>query len=310
MRVETFMLKSEEGKQVHAKKWLSDDGDVKAVVQLSHGMAEHIERYDEFASFLVKHGYAVYGHDHRGHGNTAESTEELGHFHDENGFSLVVEDLKRMTEIIKKDYPNKPIILMGHSMGSFVARRYIQLYGEQLSGVIISGTGGDPGLAGKVGKRLAMREAKRKGARVKSERMDKLMFGRFNQSFKPNRTDFDWLSRDHSKVDEYVNDPLCGEICSAQFYHDLLDGLLLIHREEEVKKTPKDLPIFIFSGSEDPVGQNTKGVLKVVKQLQEAGVTDLQYKFYENGRHEMLNETNRQEVFEDVLHWLDRHVNE
>lgn len=305
----SFTFQSDDGMEIFVSKW-SQEGEKKpkAVVQISHGMAEHIDRYDRFARELVAQNYIVYGNDHRGHGVTSDLNNSIGYFADKNGFEKVVQDMKKLTDIIKAEYPNVPIILFGHSMGSFLSRRYIQLYGNELTGVILSGTGGDPGLMGKIGKIAASREIKKKGRKTPSPLMNNLTFGSYNKAFKPARTDFDWLTRDTKEVDQYIADPYCGGVFSAGFFYDLLDGLQTINKPEHISSIPADLPIFFISGSLDPVGANTKGVLKTFQAFKQAGLKNVTYKFYENGRHEMLNETNKEEVQTDIIQWIENFV--
>jgi alpha-beta hydrolase superfamily lysophospholipase len=193
-------------------------------------------------------------------------------------------------------------------MGSFLSRHYAMLYTKELTGLVLSGTGGDPGALGKIGLFIATIEAKLKGKKAKSEIMTKLSFGAFNGAFKPNRTDYDWLSRDNAEVDKYANDPWCGAVFTAGFFCDMLGGLNYINKKENIAKIPKSLPIYLFSGAKDPVGANTKGVTQVYNTLKDAGIGDLNLKFYEDGRHEMLNEINREEVIKDVIAWLNKYV--
>ncbi|WP_249365717.1 alpha/beta hydrolase [Cytobacillus citreus] len=274
------------------------------IVQIVHGMAEHILRYEDFARYLVKRGYLVYGHDHRGHGQTEKKQEDAGYFTDSEGFEQVVHDVKQLTDLIQTDHPSAPIILFGHSMGSFIARRYVQLFGNQLAGAIFCATGGDPGLVGKVGKFIAERECRKKGRRTASPKLDQLSFGNFNKQFKPTRTSFDWLSRDEKQVDLYIADPACGNIFTAGFFVDLLTGLLTIHRQEEINKIPKSLPLLLIAGDKDPVGKNGKGVVQVYQQYERTAIEDISIKLYEGARHEILNETNREEVFSDIATWI------
>ncbi|MFZ1037315.1 MAG: lysophospholipase [Smithella sp.] len=308
MKSDTFTFKTSDGIQIFTYRWMPDDASaVKGVVQIAHGMAEHAARYERFADALTKAGYAVYANDHRGHGKTAGSQDNLGYFADENGWEKVVKDMHTLTGIIKKENPNKPFFLFGHSMGSFLSRHYSMLYASELTGLILSGTGGDPGAIGKIGLFVAKMDAMFHGRKAKSEIMTKLSFGAFNNAFKPNRTDFDWLSRDNAEVDKYINDPLCGTVFTAGFFCDMLGGLNFINNKDNIGKIPKNLPIYLFSGAKDPVGGNTKGVNQVYNSLKNAGIGDLTLKFYENGRHESLNEINRDEVFRDVIAWLDKH---
>ena len=309
MKSKEMTFPAEDGTKIYYHQWLPEKKEsVKAVVQIAHGMAEHSNRYAGFAKALTKDGYAVYANDHRGHGQTAGSLENVGYFADQDGWNLVVDDMYQLTQRIKKDYPNVPVFLFGHSMGSFLSRQYIFLYGNELKGVILSGTGGDPGLLGKIGSLVAKRESKNKGDKFRSQLLKKLSFGKFNKAFKPNRTEFDWLSRDDTEVDKYVKDPYCGGDFTAGFYQDLMYGLRAINNQKNTQKVPKNLPVYLFSGDKDPVGNKTKGVKQIFKVYEKAGVKDVSCKFYKDGRHEMLNETNREEVFKDIISWLCSHL--
>lgn len=302
----SFVYQTSDGVEIYARKWVGDQGQMpRAIVQLSHGMAEHIQRYDSFAKELLSQNLFVYGNDHRGHGMTSRLNNSTGYFADENGFEKVVHDMYLLTSIIKKDYPAIPIFLFGHSMGSLLSIRYIQLYGDKLSGVILSGAGGDPGMLGKMGRLLAAREIKKKGRQTPSQLLNKLTFGSYNNAFKPNRTEFDWLTRDEKEVDKYIKDPLCGGVFTSGFFYDLLEGIETIHKSQNMKKIPVTLPVFFISGSQDPVGNNTKGVLKTYQIFKKAGIKNVSYQFYEDCRHELLNETNKEAVQEDILIWLN-----
>lgn len=302
-----FTIPTSDDIELFCCKWFLPDTDkIRGIIQLTHGMAEHILRYENFATFLVEHGYIVYGHDHRGHGRTAASEEDIGYFADKDGFQKVVADVKQVTDFIQKEHPHLPIILFGHSMGSFVARRYVQLFGPTLAGAIFSGTGGDPGLLGKFGKIVARAECRRKGRKTPSPLLDRLSFGNFNKQFRPNRTKFDWLSRDEKQVDAYVADTLCGSIFTAGFFIDLFDGLEIIHRGRELERIPASLPLFLISGKQDPVGDNGKAVRAVYEQYKHHGLENVTLKLYEDARHEILNETNREEVYADILKWIEK----
>jgi len=302
MKSESFTFKTSDGTNIFTYKWMPEEASsIRGIVQIAHGMAEHAGRYERFAEVLTKAEYAVYANDHRGHGKTAGSQEEIGYFADENGWGKAVEDMHTLTGIVKKENPNKPLFLFGHSMGSFLSRHYSMLYANELSGLILSGTGGDPGVIGKIGLFIAKVNAKFYGKKAKSEIMNKLSFSSFNGAFKPNRTDYDWLSRDSAEVDKYIKDPWCGAVFTAGFFCDMLEGIGYINKKENIAKIPENLPIYIFSGTKDPVGANTKGVIRVYKAFKKADIIDLEIKFYEDGRHEMLNEINRDEVFRDVI---------
>lgn len=308
MIVETFRFKGSDSTEIFTHSWLPDEADsVKAVIQVAHGMAEHSARYERFGKYMTDAGYAVYANDHRGHGQTS-GMENLGVFAESKGWELVVEDMARLTSTIKEKHPGLPVFLLGHSMGSFLSRDYIASYGDYIDGVILSATGGDPGIMGNLGMMVATMESAIKGKMTKSPLMDKLSFGSFNKAFRPNRTSFDWLSSDPDEVDKYVNDPLCGEVCTAGFFQDLLGGIRKINKKESVKSIPKTLPVYFFSGSNDPVGNMTRGVKQVYEVYKNAGIQDLSIRFYEGGRHEMLNETNRDEVYNDIIQWCDNHL--
>jgi len=295
--------------QVFTYSWMPDGGlPVKGVVQIAHGMAEHAARYERFAEALTTAGFAVFANDHRGHGKTAGAQEKVGYFADEDGWQKVVDDMHMLTGIIKKEFSNLPFFLFGHSMGSFLSRHYAMLHGSELTGLILSGTGGDPGVLGRVGLLIARTEAMIRGKKARSQIMNTLSFGAFNDAFKPNRTEYDWLSRDNAEVDKYINDPWCGGVFTAGFFCDMLGGLGYIHKKENIAKIPEGLAVYLFSGSRDPVGANTKGVTQVYDLLQNGGVKDVTLKFYDGGRHEMLNEINREDVFRDVITWLNRYA--
>ncbi|TYR81131.1 lysophospholipase [Priestia megaterium] len=305
-----FWLKMSDGQDIYLHHWHDEEVEPKAIVQLSHGMIEHIQRYNEFAEFLVSNGIFVYGNDHRGHGQTGEKSGLFGHFADENGFERVVEDLKEINEFIHQQHPKTPVYLMGHSMGSFLVRRFVQRFHNTVNGVILSGTGGDLGLLGKVGKSFAKYQISKLGNRAESLIMKKLTFGKYNKMFKDVQTPSDWLTSDREEVQKVINDPHCNFIPTAGFYYDLLMGLETIHKNQEVNKIDKHLPFFIFSGEKDPVGNNTKGVLSVIKQYKKHGINNLEYTFYQKGRHEMLFEVNRDEVKEHIRQWLEKQMAE
>jgi alpha-beta hydrolase superfamily lysophospholipase len=301
----TFTYESD----VFAYRWMpGEETPLRAIVQIAHGMAEHAARYERLAKALCEAGIGVFANDHRGHGKTAGDMEAVGFFAEADGWDLVVGDMRQLTRIIREENPGVPVFLLGHSMGSFLSRTYITHYGSEVNGVILSGTGGDPGLLGKVGLLVARWEKWRRGPRTKSPLLNNLSFGGFNKAFKPNRTDFDWLSRDEAEVDKYVADPFCGGIFTAGFFVDLIGGINFIHGAEQIAKVPKDLPLLLFSGSLDPVGDNTKGVRQVYDGYKKAGITDVTVRFYDGGRHEMFNETNRDEVFGDVIQWIDERI--
>jgi len=307
MQSSSFTLATPDGTQLHVNRWLPD-GPPKAVVQIAHGMAEHSDRYARFAERLTASGYAVYAGDHRGHGSTVRTATDAGYFADDHGFDTVVDDLHLLSDHAREENPGLPFFLFGHSMGSFLSRSYATRFGGDLDGLVLSGTAGDPGALGKVGLALATAQARLRGRRHPSGLMDQLTFGQYGAAFKPNRTKFDWLSRDEAEVDKYVADERCGNVFTSGFFADLLGGLGTINSDASVSRVPKTLPIFVFSGAQDPVGEKGKGPTAVADQLRRLGVGDVTLRLWPQGRHEMLNETNRDEVMDSVVEWLDAHL--
>ncbi|MEO1263108.1 MAG: alpha/beta hydrolase [Bacteroidota bacterium] len=305
MSFEEKKYSAKDGKEITYYHWEPvDKNQVKAVVQIVHGMAEHAQRYDRFASFLNGHGFAVFANDHRGHGKTAGSPAAIGYIEDGSFWEKTIGDMRSLHEIAKEKYGGLPHFLFGHSMGSFLTRDYIAKHGKELKGAIISATGGDPGLLGKIGLLIAKIESFFKGRKKQSPLLDTMSFGKFNAAFKPNRTEHDWLSKDEKEVDKYINDPACGTVFTTGFFIDLLYGVNLTNSKYIFETTPKELPLYLFAGALDPVGNNGKGVKEVYEKYKKTGTINLNIKLYENGRHEMLNEVNRQEVFRDILNWL------
>lgn len=302
-----FSFKDGEDVEIFVYKW-EPDGELipKGVVQISHGMAEHAARYARFADRLTAAGYIVYANDHRGHGKTAGKIENVGYC-GEDGFNWMVKDMKELTSIIKKENPGLPVFLFGHSMGSMLSQMYIGLYGSELNGAILSGTSGKQGFILSLGIFMAKRQIVKIGVKTPSETMNKMTFASYNKEFMPARTPFDWLSRDEKEVDKYINDQLCGGVFSAGFFYDFLRGLKEMHRVEIMEKIPKSLPIYFISGEKDPVGKNCKTIAGLIEEYKKLGIKDVSYKFYKDGRHEMLNEINRDEVMEDVTNWISIH---
>ena len=302
-----FTYPSSDGRHtVHAMEWLPE-GEPKGVVQIVHGVAEYIARYDYVARFLNDYGYIVCGEDHLGHGDTA-SEDEYGYFTKYDGWTLVTADVRTLRQLQGKKYPDLPYFMLGHSMGSFLTRTYLCRYPGELTGAILSGTGQEPGITVLAGKLMAQLICQTKGDRYVSPLLDKLSLGSYNAKFKPNRTEVDWLSRDEDAVDAYVRDPKCGFKSTAGMFRDLMCGLRYISNPKHLAQMDKATPIYLFSGDQDPVGSFGKGVKKVYGYFDAQGVKDVQMKLYPGGRHEMFNELNRQEVLDDLLKWLDGHL--
>ena len=302
--VESFYFTSSTGNKVYAQKCINKDvTEYKGIIQLVHGMQEHIGRYDEFANLLSECGYIVVGHDHLGHGNTVKKEDDFGYFADKDGWDRLVEDIHILQNQIQKQYPNLPYVIMGHSMGSLLVRTYVTKYKDNLSGMIISGTSGQKGGLLILGKMLTKLIMLFKGKRYKSKVLEYLVTGSFNKKFKPNRTNADWTTRDEGVVDKYQKDPKCGKNFTAIAYYDLLNGTYYLSKQKNINKTLK-IPVLIFSGDKDPVGENAKGVIRVYNMLKKAGLDKVKIRLFKDGRHEMLNEINKEEVYYLILDWL------
>ncbi|MCT1459600.1 alpha/beta hydrolase [Aestuariimicrobium sp. p3-SID1156] len=294
-------------------RWLPDEGPAAGIVQIVHGMAEHGGRYEWLAEQLTGRGWVVIADDHRGHGRTASSTGTLGHFADQNGWNQAVEDLRTVAlhEMAQHQQAGSkgqlPHVVIGHSMGSLLARDYASRYGSDLSALILTGSPRAAGLVGKAGRALARTYVRVRGPRSEAKQMHKLTFGNFNAAFKPNRTDYDWLSRDTGAVDAYVADPMCGFTSTNALYVDLIGGLERVNNPKLVSTMPRKLPIWIGSGALDPAGGH-RTVKALVKLFKSAGLKDVTAVTWADARHEVFNETNRDEVVEAMLRWLDTRV--
>ncbi|HOB20734.1 MAG TPA: lysophospholipase, partial [Candidatus Atribacteria bacterium] len=269
-------------------------------------MAEHAGRYGRFADFLANNGYIVYANDHRGHGRTAGDPEAAGYL-GRDGFFGMARDMKLLTDRIKAEEPDLPLYLFGHSMGSFLAQYYITKWGGGLKGVILSGSNLQKGPVLKAGIIIAGLQRLLLGDRKRSKLLNSLSFDSFNKRFRPVRTPFDWLSRDTAEVDRYVADPYCGAVFTTSFFHDFFKGLDGLYDKAALEAIPKDLPVLILSGDMDPVGGFGKGPRLLEKLYHSLGLLDVTLKLYTDGRHEMLNEINRDEVMKDILGWLGKY---
>jgi alpha-beta hydrolase superfamily lysophospholipase len=307
MQKGSFTFKDAEGKNIFVYKWSPETNvKVKAVVQIAHGLAEHAGRYERFAEKLTENGYIVYANDHRGHGKTAGSLEEVGYL-GEDGFNWMAKDMKELNDIVKKENPELNVFLFGHSMGSLLAQRYICLYGNSIRGVVLSGTSGKMGFIVNIGIVMAAREVRKFGPKARSIKLNSMSFENYNKSFKSTKTDFDWLSRDNAEVEKYINDPYCGGVFTSSFFYDFLRGLKELHKMKNMKNIPKDLPIYVINGDKDPVGSFCKTVNMLLDAYNKLGIKDVSHKYYKDARHEILNEINRDEVMQDVIDWLESH---
>jgi len=292
-----------DGTKLHVYRWPEALSPIRGMVSIAHGMAEHAARYDAFATYLNSRGYIVEAHDHRGHGRTAPNAEALGYFDEADGWSRVVGDLIERLADMRQRYPNDKLVLFGHSMGSFMTQQVMYQAPQSIDAAVLSGSNGKPLPLASFGRWVARLERMRRGPRGRSDLLAKLTFGEFNKRFPPTRTPFDWLSRDPAQVDAYIADPLCGFACTTQMWIDLLDALPKLSKPKNREAIPQEMPVLVLSGDRDPVGLN---LAKLANGYDKVGMTKVTTKLYHDGRHEMLNEINRDEVFADIAAWLDR----
>lgn len=304
--MEEHTIKLSDGHKLFYRVWRIENP--KATLHINHGMAEHSIRYDEFARYMNNEGYTVFCQDHRGHGFTMEESEE-GWFSDENGWSLICDDSFELDGIIKKEYPDIPHLIFGHSMGSFVTRINLSRHSDEYCAAVICGTGGDQGLVGKFGLKLAKHSAKKNGSKTKAPLLDSLAFGAYNKKFKKEGQSA-WLSSDRKEVEKYIADPMDGFVCSNQFYADLITLSFQANNPDNISKIRKDFPILFVSGEMDPVGDYSKGVKRAVDLYKDAGIKSVDLILYKNGRHEILNDVMRYDVMRDIASFYKEKLGE
>ena len=271
-------------------------------------MVEYIGRYEEFASFLCEKDYYVVGNDHLGHGKSVQAKSEYGFFNEKYGNVCVLGDMHTLRQRTMKKYPDVPYFMLGHSMGSSLLRQYIQLYGNGLSGVVLMGTVADHKKAALLfGKRLCRLMAAFRGWHYRSKMVDDLAIGGYNKKFKPAHTRADWITSDCERLEAYASDPLCSFRFTVNAYYNMFLGMLSMQRKESVYMIPKTLPVLFVSGAEDPVGGFGKGVRKIYEKYRTAGIQDVTLRLYTGDRHEILNETDREQVYQDLLEWFEKH---
>lgn len=273
------------------------------VLQIVHGMAEYIDRYDNFAKYMTEHGFNVIGHDHLGHGHSVSDERDYGFFAEENGDKIIIEDMHSVTQYAREKWEELPNFILGHSMGSFCLRQYLTKYSNDVFGAIIMGTGWIPSAAALLGKTIATNTCKSKGSHTVNPLLIKLTLEPYNKPFAPARTNCDWLSRDEKQVDLYVNDKLCGFDFTAGAYKDFFTILEKIAKNRQLIGMRKSLPILITSGSVDPVG-GKKACEKLNAQYKRCGINDVTLKLWENDRHEILNELDKSDVYRYIYNWL------
>ena len=293
--------------RIRAKKYLPD-GEAKAIVQIAHGIAEHIDRYAEFMEFLAGNGYIVVANDHLGHGKSINGPEDLGFFAARDGWNYVLRDMEKLHDRTVKEHPGLPYVMFGHSMGSFLTRTYLIRYPGKYDAAILSGTGhqAKPMVLG--GYALASAAVKLYGPRKVGDKLNSIAFGAYNKGFENPRTAFDWLSRDEAQVDKYIADPLCGFVVTVSLFRDMMGGILFITDQKNIRAMSRTQPVYFMSGDCDPVGDNGKGVERAYKAFCDAGLHDVMIRLYPGGRHEMLNEVNKYDVYQDILSWLKEKV--
>ena len=300
---------ADEVTDIHAVKWLPE-GEPKAVVQLIHGMVEFIERYDDFAKYLTAQGFVVVGHDHLGHGDSFRSVEDWGYITDNSPARVLVRDIHHLRTITEKEYPGLPYFILGHSMGSYLLRRYLAHKGAGLAGAIIVGTGSEPDMVVRSGLMLVRATAKAKGWRFRSQKIQNLTYSSAYKNYDLTRTDINnaWVCSVPEIMEKYYADPRCSFIFTTSGFEALLSSVLFVNQKENISRIPTDLPILLTSGELDPVGNLGKGVKNVYQQYVKAGIVDIECKLYPEDRHEILNEFNKEEVYADINNWIDRHM--
>ena len=299
-----FYFNSSTGKnKIHARMCVPD-AEPRAIVQIIHGIAEYIDRYDEFMSFLADNGIIAVGTDHLGHGKSIESEEQTGFFAYDNGWDYAVRDEEVLRLAMHENYPELPIIVFGHSMGSFMARTLLIRYPDAFNAAIISGTANQGAALVNGGLFMGNLVTGLKGAHHYSKFLNSLAFGNYNKMYNNPKTEYDWLSRDEANVQKYIDDPLCGFIPSCSLFRDMMTGVKFITNKKDLTAMNKDMPVYFMSGDMDPVGECGKGVQKAYNNFLEVGMKDVSIKLYPGGRHEMLNEINKDEVYTDILAWL------
>ncbi len=299
----TETVKSATSAQLHT--YSSAPQNPKAIVQINHGMAEHAGRYERFAETLYNAGFGVYAHDHRGHGKTTASDASLGLFANKDGWSKVLQDVGDINEHLRAAYPNTPIICFGHSMGSIIAYNFALRNAEKIQGLALWNAGVDAGLLAKLYGTILRTERFFKGSDVPSGIAKKLTFDTWNKTFAPNRTDYDWLSRDEAEVDKYVNDPMCGFEVTIGLWLDVLDGINFAALDANMRDLNKNFPIHLLAGDKDPCTENGKSVANIDYRMRKFGMTNVTFELLKDTRHESLNELNRDETTLQFIAWLN-----
>ena len=300
-----FYFTSSTGRNQIRVKQCTPDAEPKAIVQIAHGIAEHVDRYTEFMEYLASNGYLAVANDHLGHGKSLRPGEPLGFFADEDGWDYVVADMVKLHDRISGEYPGLPHIMFGHSMGSFLTRTYIIKHPDKYDAAILSGTGQQAKALVLGGYAAAAASVKLYGPRKIGDKLNDLAFGAYTKGIENPRTSFDWLTRVDSEVDKYIADPLCGFVTTVSLFRDMMGGVKFITNQKNINTMSKTQPVYFMSGDRDPVGDYGKGVDRAYKAFCKAGLHDVMMRLYPGGRHEMLNEENKYQVYKDITAWLD-----
>lgn len=305
---EFYYLSSDNKTQIHAVEW-KPEKKIIGVIQIAHGVTEHILRYEQFAEFFTQKGFVVVGNDHLGHGTSIAKNSKPMYFGPKNSWNFVVQDIETCRKMTKEKYSDIPYVLLGFSLGSFLVRTYLIDYAkEPIDASIIMGTGYIPNFKIAIAKMIANNEAKKVGEENTSSVIKSLTFETYNKLFKPNRTECDWLCSNEKAIDEYLADPLRGKNYSAGLFIELLSGMQYTSNLKNIKKMNKKIPIFLLSGDKDPVGEFGKGVIKTFDILRKAGIENVDIKLYKDLRHDILHEENRNNIYADIYNWLEKNI--
>lgn len=305
---EFYYLSADNKTQIHAVKW-KPEKEIIGVIQIAHGVTEHILRYEQFAKFFTQKGFVVVGNDHLGHGTSIAKNSKPMYFGPKNSWNFVVQDIETCRKMTKEKYSDIPYVLLGFSLGSFLVRTYLIDYAkEPIDASIIMGTGYIPNFKIAIAKMIANNETKKVGEENTSPVIKSLTFETYNKLFKPNRTECDWLCSNEKAIDEYLADPLRGKNYSAGLFIELLSGMQYTSNLKNIKKMNKKIPIFLLSGDKDPVGEFGKGVIKTFDILRKAGIENVDIKLYKDLRHDILHEENRNNIYADIYNWLEKNI--
>lgn len=311
IRKEEFTFDSRDGQtKLHAVRWVPE-GKVVCILQIVHGMAEYVERYEAFAQHMAERGILVTGEDHLGHGKSVPEGGTYGYFCKQDAATVVVRDVHRLKKMTQEEYPGVPYVIWGHSMGSFILRNYLYRYGTGIQGAIICGSGFMPMPVIMCAKAAAKVQKLFTGDKHVSKLLDKLAFGTYNKRISQPKTRFDWLAAKESVVEKYMQDPFCGFTFTVNGFETLFELLKRAHTTENMQKIPKELPAFFIAGEEDPVGDYGEGVKRLYQDYTDSlGMKNVSLKLYAGDRHEVLNENDRQQVYEDIYPWIMERVKE